>query len=140
MAFRSTPPAPDCGAASPYTSLLRPRIGLSPERCELARRAKRENPDATPAEIAAQLGGAEADVVLALATLRSRNPRRTRATVNATLEAGAFVEREGLNGEPRWQTLDRLLGELAQLRAIVAGWRGGASRAAPPAVGHAGAE
>ena len=59
---------------------------------------------------------------LALATLRSRNPRRTRSTVNATLEAGAFVEREGQTGEPRWQTLDRLLCELAQLRAVVAGY------------------
>ena len=123
--FRSTPPAPGCGATSPYTAALRPRIGLSPEACEAARRAKRENPDATPAEIAAQLGAAEADVVLALATLRSRNPRRTRGTINGTLEAEDFIRREGRNDEPVWQTLDRLLGELAQLRAIVAGYGAG---------------
>ena len=104
---------------------LRPRIGLSPERCDLARRAKRVNPDATPAEIAAQLGAAEADVVLALATLRSRNPRRTRGTINGTLEAEDLIRREGRNDEPVWQTLDRLLGELAQLRAIVAGYGAG---------------
>jgi hypothetical protein len=35
---------------------------------------------------------------------------------------GAPVEREGRNGEARWVTLDRLLGELAMLRGVVAGW------------------
>ena len=121
IAFRSTPPAPDCGAASPYTAALRPRIGLSPEACEAARRLKKQNPDLSPDAIAAQLGAMEVDVRLALATISTCNPRRTRGTINATLEAGEFVEREGRNGEPRWATLDRLLAELAQLRAIVAG-------------------
>ena len=123
--FRSTPPAPDCGQASPYTAALRPPIGLAPEACEEARRIKRRNPDAAPAEIAAQLGegATEADVRQALATLRTVNPRRTRCTLNVTLEAGQFVEREGNNGEPRWATLDRLLGELAQLRAVIAAGR-----------------
>ena len=140
MAFRGTPPAPSCGMASPYTAALRPAIGLSPERCEAARRIRRRNPDATPAAIAAQLGegATEADVALALATLRTRNPRRSRTTVNATLEAGEFVQREGRNGEARWATLDRLLGELAQLRAIVAGWSAEAGRMR--AAKHAGAK
>lgn len=124
MPFRGTPPAPSCGAPSPYTAALRPAIGLGPERCEAARRIKRRNPDATPAAIAAQLGegATEEDVALALATLRTRNPRLSRCIVNATVEAGEFVQREGRNGEPRWMTLDRLLRELATLRAVVAGW------------------
>jgi hypothetical protein len=85
----------------------------------MARRMKREDPEATPAQIAARLGDdvAEMDVVLALATLRSRNPRPGRVTVNATPEAAAFVAREAASGEPRWATLDRLLAELVQLRA-----------------------
>jgi hypothetical protein len=122
MQFRSTPPAPSCGATSPYTEALRPRVGLSPETCEAVRRIKRRCPDATPAAIAARLDATEADVLLALATLRTRNPRRSRCTINATLEAGEFVRGEARNGEPVWRVLDRLLGELAQLRAIVAGW------------------
>jgi hypothetical protein len=119
--------APERAAVSGQAAGLRvkaPEAGGRDSNCEAARRIKRRNPDATPAAIAAQLGegATEADVALALATLRTRNPRRSRTTVNATLEAGQFVEREGRNGEPRWMTLDRLLGELAQLRAIVAGW------------------
>ena len=130
MLFQSTPPATDCGAASPYTTVLRPAIGLSPELCEAARRIRRRNPDAAPADIAAQLGegATAADVRQALATLRTANPRRSRTTINGTVEAGLFVQREGRNDEPRWQTLDRLLGELAQLRAIVAGWSAEAGR------------
>jgi hypothetical protein len=84
---------------------------------------KREEPDATPAEIARRLGDdvAEMDVVLALATLRSRNPRPGRVTVNATPEAAAFVAREAASGEPRWVTLDRLFAELEHLRAKAGG-------------------
>ncbi len=95
-----------------------------------AHRIRRRNPDATPAEIAAQLGegATEVDVALALATLRTRNPRRSRCTVNATLEAGEFAARKGRNGEPRWATMDRLLGELATLRTVVAGWSAEAAR------------
>jgi hypothetical protein len=55
MAFKGTAPATDCGAASPYTALLRPAIGLSPELCEAARRIRRRELDTTPADIAAQL-------------------------------------------------------------------------------------
>ena len=56
MVFRGTPPAPSCGATSPYTTVLRPPVGLSREVCEAARRLKKRHPDATPAEIAEQLG------------------------------------------------------------------------------------
>ncbi len=77
--------------------------------------------DLSPDAIAAQLGATEADGRLALATIRTRNPRRSRGTINATLEAGEFVEREGRNGEPQWATLDRRLDELARLRAIATG-------------------
>lgn len=130
MAFRSTPPAPNCGAPSPFTEALRPPIGLTPDQCHAARRIRRRDPHAAPATIAAQLGEGttETAVLLALSTLRCPNPRRSRTTINATIEAGAFVEQEGANGEARWQTLDRLFAELAQLRAIVAGWSAEAGR------------
>jgi hypothetical protein len=120
---KGTPPAPSCGEASPYTAFLRPRIGLTVDQSEAARRLKRQNPDLSAADIAGQLGAGatEADVRLALATLRTKNPRRSRVTLNATVEAGDFVERENRNSEPRWQTVDRLFGELATLRAVVAG-------------------
>ncbi|MDO9713757.1 hypothetical protein [Paracraurococcus lichenis] len=121
--FRGTPPDPDCGAASPHTEWLRPRLGITPEQAEAARKIKKRTPDMTAGEIAALLGdgATEADVKLALATIRTRNPRRSRATLNATLQAGALVEHEARPGEPRWATVDRLLGELMQLRAVVAG-------------------
>lgn len=107
-----------------------------------ARHLRRRLPAATPVTIAAwfEEGATEAAVVLALSTLRTRNSRPTRTTVNATLEAGAFVEREGRNGEPRRQTLNRLLGELAQLRAVVAGWSAEVKRAGPQAAERAGAK
>ena len=121
--FHGTRPAPNCGAPSPATAWLRPRIRLSAEQAEVARRLKRRNPDLTPAGIAELLGegATEADVRLALATLRMSNPHRSRATVNATIEAAALIAAEGRPGEPRWAVVDRLLGELAQLRAVVAG-------------------
>ena len=91
----------------------------------MARHLKRRNPDRTPAEIAGMLGEdvtGEA-VSAALATLRTRNPRRSRSSINATVEAAGLVEGEGLPGEARWQTMDRLLAELLRLRAVVAGIR-----------------
>ncbi len=95
MAFRGTPPAPSCGMASPYTAALRPPIGLSPERCEAARRIRRRNPDATPAAIAAQLGegATEADVALALHRQRDLGGRRVRGAGGP--ERGAAVDDAG---------------------------------------------
>jgi hypothetical protein len=120
--FRGTAPESRAGDGSPNTAALRPRIGMEPARCEAARKLKRDRPDMTPAQIAARLGGGatEVDVMLALATLRCRNPGRSRATVNLTLEGAAFVKAERQEGERIWETGDRLLGELRRLRAAVA--------------------
>jgi hypothetical protein len=122
MDFRGTPPDPACGAPSPHTAWLRPRLNMTAEQAEAARRLKRRNADLSPAQIATQLGdgATEADVRLALATLRMPNPRRTRGTLNATLEAVELIAAESRPGEPRWATLDRLLGELVQRRAVAA--------------------
>jgi hypothetical protein len=122
MDFRGTPPEGRAGDASPNTAALRPRIGMDHNRCEIARRMKREDPDLTPGQIAARLGGdaSELSVALALATLRCRNPGRTRATVNLTLEGAAFVKAERHEGERIWEVGDRLFGELRRLRAAVA--------------------
>jgi hypothetical protein len=105
--------------ASAYTQALRPPVRLDVERQDAARRLKRQHPEWTPAEIAAQVGAEEADVLLALATLRTRNPRPTRATLNLPLPAAAFVRAEAMPGETLGQAADRLLAELRQLRAAV---------------------
>jgi hypothetical protein len=116
--FPSTPPAPNVGDISPLTVALRPASGLTEEQEEFAREMKRRDPSLSATTIAAQVGGSEEGVLLALRNLRTRNPRRSRATINGTLEAAAFLANEALNGEPRWQTLDRVLGELAYWRAL----------------------
>jgi hypothetical protein len=61
--------------------------------------ARRHAAIRTPAAIAAQVGedATEGGVALALATLRTRNPHQSRYTLDATLEAGEFVEREARN-------------------------------------------
>jgi hypothetical protein len=63
-------------------------------------------------------------VLLALATLRTKNLRRTRTTANLILESVEFLRREQREGERIWQAADRLIAELAQLRTVVAGSTG----------------
>jgi hypothetical protein len=109
---------------SPDTLLLRPR-GLDPDRAALARALKQEDPQGPLQKIARQLGPdvTEEDARLALATLRCRNPRPTRATVAAPFAAVAFLEAEAKPGELRWRRLGRLLDELRERRALSAGPR-----------------
>jgi hypothetical protein len=84
---------------------------------------RREDPDLTLAEIAGQLGPdvTAEDVAAALMTLRTPNPRASRATLNGSLAAGEFVAAEGRPGEPKWAVLDRLLDELVHLRRVMPG-------------------
>jgi hypothetical protein len=84
---------------------------------------RRQDPDLTLSDIAGQLGGdaTPEDVAAALATLRCRNPRPSRASLNATLTAASFVQAEAHPDEPTWQVLDRLLGELERLRRVISG-------------------
>jgi hypothetical protein len=124
MEFRGgTPPALDAGDIGQHTTRLRPAIGLDKDQCNEARRLKRTDPALSAADIAARLGAGatEGAVTLALATLRTRNMRPTRATINASIEAAEFLRRERRQGERIWEVEDRLLGELVQLRAAASG-------------------
>ena len=110
-----TPPSPHAGDISPLTQALRPPLPLPPEQCARARHLRRRGLDM--AVIAARLGAPLDDVKLALAAMRTTNPTPTRATLNGTVAARDFVTGESEPGEPCWETLDRLLGELALRRA-----------------------
>jgi len=117
MAFtRGHPPGPHTGDVSPHTEALRPPIGLTPKECEAARRlrrAGREIPD-----IAARLAVPDGEVRQALATIRTRRRGVTRSTLNVTVAAHEFVAAEVAGHEPCWETVDRLLVELAFRRAM----------------------
>jgi predicted transcriptional regulator len=77
------------------------------------RRRRHELPD-----IAQRLGATEQQVQQALATMRTRQVHVSRRSLNVTVEAHQFVKDEAFNSEPCWETVDRLLGELAIRRAI----------------------
>ena len=115
-----TPPAPHAGEISPLTEALRPHIRLPPKKCARARALRRRGVDIPL--IAARLAAPLTQINLALAVLRTTNPAPSRATLNGTVEARDFVKREAEPGEACWQTLDRLLYELA-LRRAAAGAR-----------------
>jgi hypothetical protein len=124
--YGGTAPALDAGDIGQHTTRLRPAICLSKDECSEARRQKRADPSLSAADIAGRLGegATEGAVLLALATLRTRNMRPTRATINASIEAGEFLKRERRQGERIWEVQDRLLGELVTLRGLVAGASG----------------
>jgi hypothetical protein len=92
------------------------RIRLPPEQCQIARKLRRAGWEVS--EIASHLPASEDEVRLALATLRTKTPIATRRTLNVTLAAHEFVQSEAIEGEACWETVDRLLGELALRRAF----------------------
>jgi hypothetical protein len=110
------PPGPHAGDISPVTRALRPRVALSDEQCAQVRRNRRSGK--AIGEIAADFGCSIEDVRVALATMRTRNRARSRATLNVTLAAWEFVASEANGGEVLWATVDRLLGELTIRRAF----------------------
>lgn len=110
----SKPPQPGAGDISPITEALRPPIGLSKKECQRARRLLRKGFDIP--NIAIILHAAEEDVRLAVSTTRTRTPWRSRTTLNVTTAVGQFVAKEARNGEPRWETVDRLFAELIAKR------------------------
>ena len=110
------PPGPHAGDMSPHTEALRPAIHLTLQECRAARRLRRDGhgiPD-----IAALLAAADDEVRLALATIRTPKRAATRRTLNVTVEAHEFVAGEAREHEPCWETVDRLLVELAFRRAM----------------------
>ena len=53
----------------------------------------------------------------ALVQMRSPRPETTRGTLNVTLAAHKVFLAERVGDEPLWKTVDRVVGELLQLRA-----------------------
>ena len=109
------PPGPHAGDISPLTEALRPPISLTPKQCEAMRRLRRKGWEIT--QIANRYSVSDDEVCQALATMRTRRENFTRATLNVTVEAEQFVAAEAQDQEARWETMDRLLGELAIRRA-----------------------
>jgi hypothetical protein len=86
-----------------------------------ARRLRRRGHEV--GDIATRLGVKEEQVKQALATMRTRKPKPSRRSLNVTLAAHRFVVAEAEPGEPCWETVDRLFGELALRRVFAAASR-----------------
>ena len=113
---KGQPPAPNAGDMSPLTKVLRPAVEFTENECQRARRLRRRGHEID--DIAARLGAVAAPVRQALATMRTKTPEKSRRSLNVTLAAHRFVADEAEPGEPCWETVDRLLGELALRRAF----------------------
>ena len=114
-AFHGKPPGGGAGEMSRWTEPLRPAIALRPARVVEARRLRRLG--AEPEQIANALSVALEDVEKALVQMRSPRPETTRGTLNVTLAAHKVFLAERVGDEPLWKTVDRVVGELLQLRA-----------------------
>ena len=130
MAFKGKAPGSGAGDMSRRTELLRPAILLSPREVQQARRMRRTG--LAPESIAETLGKPLDEVEKALVQMRMPRPETTRGTLNVTLAAHRVVMAERRGDEPLWQTFDRILDELLQLRSQAAA----ASRARPSAERH----
>jgi hypothetical protein len=113
-----TPPGPHAGNMSRLTRVLRPPLGLTPEQCREARQLRRAGHGI--ADIVAAIGATEESIRQALAAMRTRKRDATRRSLNVTLAAHEFVAGQADEREPLWQTVDRLLMELA-MRRVLAG-------------------
>ena len=114
-AFHGKPPGGGAGEMSHRTERLRPAIALLPKQVAEARRFRRLG--AEPEQIATALGVATEEVEKALVQMRSPRPETTRGTLNVTLAAHRVSLAERVGDEPLWKTVDRVVGELLQLRA-----------------------
>ena len=104
---------PHAGDTSPLTKVLRPAVGLTEDECQSARKLRRRGYEIRD-DIAARLGASEAQVTQAFATSDAhQKPEASRRSLNVTLAAHRFVADEAEPGEPCWETIDRLFGELA---------------------------
>lgn len=109
----SNPPGGKFGP-SPQTQILRPDVKLSDIEISVAR--KRRKQGASIEDIAEELGFAIEEIELALASMRTPTDNPTRRTINVGINAYNAIISEKGNGEPLWQTMDKLLTELERLR------------------------
>ncbi len=99
---------------SPQTQMLRPNVKLSDIEIAAARKRRKEN--ASIEDIAEELGFAIEEIELALASMRTPTVNPTRRTINVGINAYNAIISEKGNGEALWQTMDKLLTELQNLR------------------------
>ena len=125
-AFHGKPPGGGAGEMSRRTERLRPAIALRPAQVAEARRLRRLGTE--PEQIATALSVALEEVEKALVQMRSPRPETTRGTLNVTLAAHKVFLAERIGDEPLWKTVDRVVGELLQLRAEKAAGAGPTGR------------
>lgn len=114
LAFTGKAPGSGAGDISRRTELLRPAILLSLREVQEARRMRRAGLE--PPAIADALCKPLDEVEKALVQMRMPRPETTRGTLNVTLAAHSVVMAERRGNEPLWQTFDRIIDELLQLR------------------------
>jgi len=69
-----------------------------------------------PASIALRMDVSIRDVEIAMSAMRGKRASPNHAALNVHRLAAERINRERLPGEPIWQTVDRLLDELEDLR------------------------
>ena len=114
-AFQGKPPGGGASEMSRRTERLRPIIALTAREVAAARQSRRAG--AAPEQIADALSAAVEEVEKALVQMRSPRPETMRGTLNVTLAAHQVFLGERIGEEPLWRTVDRIVGELLQLRA-----------------------
>ncbi len=112
--FHGKPPGSGAGDMSSRTERLRPALALLPPQVAEARRLRRAGHE--PEQIAQALAEPLEEVEKALMQMRSPRPETTRGTLNVTLAAHRVLMQERRGNEPVWQTMDRVVDELLQLR------------------------
>lgn len=113
----SNPPGGQFGP-SPLTQMLRPDCGMDESQVTEARRLRKEG--FAVEDIAEQLGFAIEEVQIAITPIRTKISHHTRRTVNVGVAAYNAIMTEKRQGEAVWQTMDRLLTELHNLRNFAA--------------------
>lgn len=96
------------------TRALRPPHGFDKDTLNQIRTLRKQGVPGE--EIAEMIGGDLERVRVALAALRTRRMNPNRRTINVGREAFRELQEEQRPGEPMWQTIDRLLTELHELR------------------------
>ncbi len=115
MVFKGKAPRPGSGEMSKRTEALRPSIMLSVKEVTEARRMRRSGAEAY--DIAEILRKPLEEIEKALVQMRMPRPESSRGTLNITLAAHRLVMQERHGDEPLWQTFDRMLDELLNLRS-----------------------
>jgi hypothetical protein len=115
MVFKGKAPRPGSGEMSKRTEALRPSIMLSAKEVTEARRMRRSGAEAY--DIAEILHKPLEEIEKALVQMRMPRPESSRGTLNITLAAHRLVMQERRGDEPLWQTFDRMLDELLNLRS-----------------------